>query len=471
MPTMFDRIGDRVRRAVGLKTLDEMYPEPFAPPAPDRIADQQRGEAMGRARELDVALYGGNQRMFESVTGAADPGTRTLREQRERYRGLIYRMADIRANAWLEAVNGLVIRREIDVDQYEDVEADHGWRSLMRRLNPHYSNRMLWRWVQLNKDLGNRGAVFFIEYDEGTMIPKYLHPVTAVHGSVRPVPNAMGTGIGGFKFLRRGDSTPVDVPVYMVVWLRHVAPWALWESASVIEAAAYESDVSYYMQVYRRDLLEHGGLPPVYVKSPEPVDDREAIRLGRRLMKMYGGYKAASTQLPVLGDNAEFATVGVQSKDLEYVAGADLNAKELMDIWGIPQGMIRDTANRANADAARDTFAQSTAQPLADDNCDQFTDALRRAFSAFHPDAEDDLQRLSIAAPSLVPMDADLEMRRRASYLSTGQRTVDFYRRQDGLEPFGGDAARPMTGLSLQPMQIEFDEDGNPVNDAPAGDE
>lgn len=447
--SLLSQVGTRFRQAIGIEPLHTTFgpPVPFDGMKPGIVQMDQEHDRGAKGLGFDILpdLFQGKR------FGITDSDKTTIQRQRQVFRGLSYRCSIIRANAFIEIFGTRVKDRIRVVRTNEDmkpVEDTHPWLPLLFRPNPTYSARYIWRWAQQSKD-SSRGAFFFIEWDKATRHPRWLHPVFPYFGTVEPVGNGYG-GIAGYifwridgqRFPKKGHFDP-----RMVCWLRHPHPVSPYESASVVEAGSYELDVDLYMQVYRRDTLRKGGMPKMYLTTNEDMTPDQADQWARRFMQYYLGYENLD-KVPAFGNGAELKTLVQNARDLEFIQGAQLTATQLLDLWGVPEGVIHDKANRANAEAALYTFATKTAQPEADDNCDQLTTDFREAFDA-------DIN-LVIQAPDLTPTSQDDLLRWYDLLIKNGALTPDELREMEtGKDPFGGDASRPHISATLRPLPNE----------------
>lgn len=372
--------------------------------------------------------------------GITDRSAPNDKQQRKAYRGLIYRCANIRANAWLEAVRLATVERRTGQNESEEVEGEFPWLTLLRKPSPHYSARFVWKWVQLAKDL-SKGAFLLVEYENGTGMPKWLHPIFPAFGTLNAVGNSQG-GIESFVFYR-SDGQRIPLAKEQVIWIRHPHPVTPFESASLLEAAAYEIDIDLFLRTYRRDSLKKGGWPEMYLSTEQSITRQQGEEYGQYFRSSYQGIENVG-QVPVFGKGLKPDMLGLNAKDLQFIEGSKLTRSDILDIWGVPEGMITDKANRANADAAKYTFVQQAAQPEADDNCDQLTADFREAYQAD--------ENLVIQPPDLVPLDPELLLRQDREQLRTGQRSIDELRERDGKDPWGGVASRPMVEFGMMPM-------------------
>lgn len=410
-------------------------------------SDEQSADTSGLGFDILPPIFQGRR------TGITDTDMPRIQRQRRVFRGLPYRCAQIRANAFAASVNpregqgATVVRRS---EGNAPVEETHPWMRWLIRPNPYYSARFIWRWTQFAKDL-SRGAFFIVEFDEPSAMPMWLHPVFPFFGHMEPVGNGFG-GIEGFIFWRsdgRRFPTRGHLPRRQVLWVRHPHPVSPYESASLTEAAAYEIDIRLYMQVYRRESLRKGGVPVAFLTTDQKINEDQAEEWSKRFMRFYQGIQKVDA-IPAFGHGAELKALANHARDIQFTEGAELNATEILDIFGIPEGLIHDKANRANAEAAALTFASQTAQVEANDNCDEMTHSWRLTFNAEDED-------LVIMAPDLIPKDRRLQLDLYKLMLAMGAMKPDELRgiEAPGLDPLGGEADIAHISQALRPLATD----------------
>ena len=394
--------------------------------------------------------------------GVVDSDAPTAEQQRVAYRGLVASLAKLRATAVAGAMLGATVERKRAGDEYEPVEPAHPWVSLLSSPHPSWSPRLIWNWAQQAKDLG-RGAFFFVERD-GSGRPLYLHPVFPSFGEVRPIGAASGE-IEDYAF-HRADGRVVRWDGRDVVWLRHPHPVSPYESASLLEISAYEADSDLYAKVYRRDLMKNGGFPRLQAVTPEELTPAQVSEAEDALIAKVWN-QARTRKIPVFSKGAKLEPIGVSAEDMQYVATSELTRTELYEIWGVPEGLKTKDATFANATQAARTFAQWTVQPEADDNADQLTAQLRRAYDAKDGRARERVAMLVVRAPDVVPLDPDFAMKQDEMHLRTGQRLLNELRERDGYDPFGPAGNVPMVSAMLAPLSLVAGDTGD---DAPPAD-
>ena len=377
-----------------------------------------------------------------SATGVTDRDAPTVDQLRTSYRGLTATLARLRAGAVAAAMQSAEAVREVGPHEFAPVGPGEPWARLLRQPHPSYSPLYLWHWVQQAKDLG-RGA-FLVVGRDSRGVPTALYPVHPVFGSMSPVGGPLGQ-VAGYVFVR-SDGTRTPYAARDVVWIRHPHPASPYDSASILEISAYESDTDLYAHVYRRDLMRRGGAPKLQLTTDQVLDQVQAnLAEERATSKVLG----RADRIPVFGKGMELKPVGLSAQDMEYVKAAELTRTELYEIWGVPQGLRDMDATRANAEQAARSFAQWTVQPEVNDLADQLTTQLRAAFA---PEGAPPVSALAVHAPDVVPLDPDFLLRRDEVFLRTGRLTPNEIREADGRDGFGVAGDAPLVSAALVPL-------------------
>lgn len=346
-----------------------------------------------RAAMPDFPLYSPTL-ATASQYGITDTDAPDVEEQRTAYRGLVYRLVQQRADAISVAMQRAKVVRQTGDDEYEPVESAHPWKTIIRHPSPHADAFSFWANVSQLRDLGRGSFMYVARGVRG--VPDCFHVIFPDFGEVFPQGDTTG-GIAGYRFYATGNSGYTDIPPNDMVWLRHRHPVSPYESASLIEAAAYQSDKDLYLQVYGRDSLRDGNDPSIYVSFKEPLAQAQmdAYQAGFQQYRTVGKSKR---KIPILAGGGELKTVGISPDDLQYIETAALNAKELMWIFGFKPSMFEDSGVVANSRELRRAWYQDSIQPEVDKLCADMTHQLRAAFGTI-----DDT--LCIKAPDVVPSD------------------------------------------------------------------
>ena len=282
-------------------------------------------------------------------------------------------------------------------------------------------------------------------------MPVELRPVFGEFGQVNAVPSAQGT-IGGYVFYRN-DGQYFPVAGEDCLWIRHLSPVSPLESTSLLGATAYHSDSDLYMAIYQRDYLKDGRFPPVYLTTDQPVTDEKTIKRMQDMFARHALGVRRGGKPPILTHGATASPMAISPKDALYAEVAQLTASDIHRITGVPEGLFAKDTTFASSRTHEMVFIKHTIQPECDGIAAQMTHGFRKAFGA------DD--RLVIRCPDLTPVDPEASARIRKLLFETGQRTVNDYLREDGLEDTP-DGDQRYISISLRPIESPDQADTGP---------
>lgn len=397
-----------------------------------------------RLAEPDFDVYARPQALSAKF-GQYDRDAPTAEEQRTGYRGLVSKLIELRARVIADALCRAEVKRQTRPKEYEDVEDGHPWRVLIGDPSPNLSTYDFWFDAMQMRDMGKGG--FAAVGRNGRSIVDSLYLIYPDFGEVNAVPNTVG-GIGGFVYTNNGGQTQDIMPGDML-WLRHRHPVTPYESASLLERAAFYADISLYQAIYGRDMTAEGNTPPVYAKFKTDLTKTQSQQYGEVMQKEY--FTAGQRKrIPVIGSDGELKTLAINPNDLQYIEAAQLNDQQLMRIFGFPPAMFESSGVVANSEEVRKQWLQWLHDEVQQ-ICSSLTKQFRVMFGAEGSD-------LVIIAPDIVPMSAMDKQRIREVQLRTGQRSINEFRMEDGMDEVeGGDKFYVSAGL--QPIDEEEEEE------------
>jgi hypothetical protein len=389
--------------------------------------------------------------------GGMDRGRPTEQQVRDNNRGVFSEFVGMRAKGIGRVLADATVVRALPDGTSQEVEIEHPWRQLIRRPNPHRARIDIWRWVSMMRDLS--GPADFVVERGPLNIPIGLHEVFPVFGQMVPIPDGMG-GIASWLF-ERSDGQRIPLAVDDVIRIRHPDPISPYETQSLMERAAYELDKRTYSDLYSRDMMKEGRVPPFLLETDQALDQMTVDSIRTRFKK----FQMASGEfrgVPILTSGLKAKTISLDAKQLALTEVEQLTDTHLFWLCGIPQGMYSESANRANANAARFVFAVDTIMPEAESVAGQLTIAFERIFGA-EPGV------LEIRVPDSVPVDEYEQSQIDERRIRSGLRTINEVRERDGEDPVdGGDQVLVPLGLmplAAKPPEPErsFREAGRPA--------
>lgn len=407
-----------------------------------------------RAVEPFYPVYADPMVIGSKLLGITDMDAPTTDEQRTHYHGLVSTLTTMRAYAIADALSKAEVKRKLRPGELEDVEDDHPWSRLLAMPSPNYSPFEFWEDASRLQDMG-AGAFMLVGFGS-FRVPEGLFTIFPEFGEVKPQGSEDG-GIGGYVHYAHDGVREIDRR--LMIWLHHRHPVSPYEGASLLEQAAYQSDKGLYMDIYGRDLVKDGNVPPIYLKTDQMITTDQAKSYGQQVTR---NYRAAGQKMmtPVLGQGIEFKTMAINPNDLQYVEAAELNDRQIMRIFGFPPAMFEQSGVVANSKEVRRQWLQNSIQPEVNRICASLTHQFKVIFRAEGSD-------LCIVPPNVVPVDRMEQARIDEMEIRNMVLKPNEVRLREGREEdpdldqfFASGSYRPLRELVMQE-----DESNEPEND------
>lgn len=405
-----------------------------------------------RFSDPDHPVYERPTNLLTTVGSSYDEVTEE--QQRTAYRGIISRMVRQRASVISKAMCAAQVKRKTGEKEYEDVEPDHPWRTLLLNPCPNMSAFDLWYDVSQMRDL-SRGAFLWTGRNALGVIDS-LYPIYPFFGRVHPLPDTTG-GVGAFRYEPQGGGVE-EIPKENAIWIHHRNPVTPYEGASLLQAARFESDIDLYQKIYGRDTTAEGNVPAVYASSKQQISRGQSEEFGKRLQAEY--FRAGNKKKAlVLGSDTKLERIGVSPDDLQYVEAAGLNKNDLIIIFGFSPAMFAEGGVVANSKELRRGWLQDSIQHDVNAICASVEHQFKVGFDAMDSD-------LCIVPPDVVPQDELERQRVREIKVRTGQATPNEFRMEDGLDEYaGGEKYYLSAGLTPVNEEDPADQESVPVDE------
>jgi HK97 family phage portal protein len=201
--------------------------------------------------------------------------------------------------------------------------------------------------------------------------PIELHPLRPDRLKIIPGTAGLPTGyeytVGGQRKIIPCD--PVTGQSCLL-HLKNFHPLNDWYGMSPIEAAAQSIDQHNAVAGHNLALLQNGGRPSGgLIVRPTPhsrvMSEEQRNSLRQDLREVYAGHKNAG-QILVLEGDCEWQEMGLSPKDLDFIEGKNLSAREIAQSYGVPPMLagVPGDATFANYKEARFHLWEDTIIPL-----------------------------------------------------------------------------------------------------------
>jgi HK97 family phage portal protein len=222
-------------------------------------------------------------------------------------------------------------------------------------------------------------------------MPGELHPLRP--DRVKIIPSTTGLP-AGYEYAVNGKTRRLAADPIKgksnVLHLKLFNPLHDWYGMSPIEAAACAIDQHNAVASHNLGLLQNGGRPSgaFIIRAPHITPDQREF-LAQELRDAYAGAKNAGKIMVMEGD-FEWKDLGLSLKDLDFIEGKNLSAREIAQAYNVPPMLvgIPGDATFANYKEARYHLWEDTILPLLDYLTDelnlwlvpQFGNALRLSY-------------------------------------------------------------------------------------------
>lgn len=231
----------------------------------------------------------------------------------------------------------------------------HPLEDLLHKPNPHLSRFELFEQTIGSLELtGN--AYWFIAGDAAGR-PAQIWPLRADRVSIVPDPQRY---VRGYVYEVDGKRIPFEA--VEVVHFKRWHPADDYYGLSALEAARLAVDTDRAMQRWnQRTFGDDQGVPAGIVNITDFVSDNDFERIKREWRSSYGGGQRKTAFLR--GGAVSWQHIGLSHADLDFLRGREAHRDEILNIFGIPVGLVSENATEANARVAERQFIERTLWP------------------------------------------------------------------------------------------------------------
>lgn len=231
----------------------------------------------------------------------------------------------------------------------------HPLEDLLDAPNPHMSRFELFeQTVGMLELTGN--AYWFLAGD-ARGVPVEIWPLRPDRMQVVPDAHAY---IGGYQYTIDGQRIPLAAAE--VVHFRRWHPANDYYGLSALAAARSAATSDRAMAEWNRATFgQDHGVPAGIVSIKDYITDADFERIKREWRASYGSGQRRTAFLR--GGGIEWQHIGLSHTDLDFLKGRQANRDEILNIFGIPVGLVSENATEANARVAERLFIERTLWP------------------------------------------------------------------------------------------------------------
>jgi HK97 family phage portal protein len=135
---------------------------------------------------------------------------------------------------------------------------------------------------------------------------------------------------------------------------------------------------------------EDKGIPAGIVNVKESISDADYERIKREWRMTYGNGQRRTAILR--GGSIEWQNIGLSHTDLDFLKGREAHRDEILNIFGVPVGLLSDNATEANAKVAERMFIERTLYPKLVRLAQKITQELLPFYPGTHIAVFDDIR-------------------------------------------------------------------------------
>ncbi len=163
-------------------------------------------------------------------------------------------------------------------------------------------------------------------------------------------------------YLYTVDSQMIPLEALEVIHFRRWHPGNDYYGLSPISAARAAVLSDKHMADWNRNTFGNDkGVPAGIVNIQEFISDTDFERIKREWRNNYGGTGRKTAFLR--GGSIEWQNIGLSHTDLDFLQGRRAQRDEILNIFGIPVGLVSENATEANAKVAERLFIERTLWP------------------------------------------------------------------------------------------------------------
>ena len=248
------------------------------------------------------------------------------------------------------------------------------------------------------------GNAYWLLLGDAGGVPREIWPLHPRRIRIVPHPQRH---IAGYLYELGGETLALDA--------REVAHFKRWHPGddhyglSPLEAARQAIQTDRAMSEWNRGAFgQDKGVPAGIVKIKGPMTEADYERLKREWRASYGGARRRTAFLRAA--DVEWQHIGLSHNELDFLRGRQAQRDEILNLFGIPIGLISENATEANARVAERQFIERTLWPKLERIAQKITQELlpfypgraRAEFADIRPtDVNARLQAIRTAYPIL----------------------------------------------------------------------
>ncbi len=163
-------------------------------------------------------------------------------------------------------------------------------------------------------------------------------------------------------YLYEIDGQRIPLEAQEVVHFKRWHPANDYYGLSTLEAARLTVESDRAMAEWNRNTFgKDNGVPAGIVVVKDTMSPADFERIKREWQQSYGGPQRRTAFLR--GSDIQWQNIGLSHSELDFLQGREAHRNEILNIYGIPVGLVDSNATEANAQVAERMFVERTLWP------------------------------------------------------------------------------------------------------------
>ncbi len=274
-------------------------------------------------------------------------------------------------------------------EQHIQIER-HPLAALLDAPNPYLSRFELFE--QTVGMLELTGDAYWFLAGDSTGVPAEIWPLRPDRVSIVPDPEHYVKG-----YIYEIDGRRIPLLPNEVIHFKRWHPDNDYYGLSALEAAQLAVRSDRAMAEWNRSTFsKDNGIPAGVVNLKNAVSDADYERVKREWRQSYGGTQRHTAFLR--GADISWQNIGLNHNELDFLEGRKAHRDEILNIFGIPVGLVSENATEANATVAERQFIERTLWPKLVRIAQKVTQELLPFWPGSHIAEFDDIRPTDVQA-------------------------------------------------------------------------
>lgn len=295
---------------------------------------------------------------------------------------------------------------------------DHPFLDIMKGVNPFMEGYSLLEITDLFLELTGNAYWYIVRNKLG--VPSQIWYIPPQFMYVIPSKEKF---IAGYMYRRGTDVVPFDL--HEIVHFKFPNPHNLYYGMSPLAAIVNELNIKENMDKFENSLFFNNCRPEGVLETDMALDEVTFERTKEQWKQNYSGVNKVG-KTAVLEKGLKYHAITFPPRELTFLSGRQEHMKIVAGVFGVPLSKLTtDSVNLANAYVGERQYYSDTILT----RCKRFEEGINGRVMSMFDDS------IFMAFNNPVPDDKEFMLRQRVLDLKSFYRTINEYRKEDGLEP------------------------------------